>query len=380
MLRIPGKIPITIYPLFLFVAAIIGWLSSEGNFVSMFIWIFVILISVLCHEFGHALTALAFGQNANIELTGFGGLTQRKGGKLKLWQEFFVVLDGPIAGILLGIVSAILLFNLSNRTTFFAFGLQISMYVNFFWTFLNLLPVYPLDGGHLMSIVLQGIFGFRGLRYALFFSMLFAGVASIFFFMVKFVLAGAILLIMAFESYRAWQGVKSMTESDQDEKLQDELKNSEDLIIQGHVQEAYDKLETVRKKSKEGIVYTVATEDMAKVLEDNHDYTKAYELLETIQQKLTPEGIRLFHHLSYLTGHWEKAVSIGDEAFQMFPSYDVAILNALSHGSLGHATEAVGWLQRAAVEGAPDIRKTIQRKEFNTIRNQPEFQSWVRSL
>ena len=39
------------------------------------IWVFVIFISILVHEFGHALTACYFGQKPRIELVAFGGLT-----------------------------------------------------------------------------------------------------------------------------------------------------------------------------------------------------------------------------------------------------------------------------------------------------------------
>src|SRR4051812_44657305 len=108
MIKIPGKIPISIHPLFWLLAAFIGWMSSytlSGTLLA----ICVIVFSVLFHEFGHALTACAFGQKTRIELAVFGGFTYRQGRKLKLWEEFFVVLNGPIAGLILfGIASLII--------------------------------------------------------------------------------------------------------------------------------------------------------------------------------------------------------------------------------------------------------------------------------
>jgi stage IV sporulation protein FB len=58
MLRIPGKIPIAISPAFWIFAALIGYLNSQ-SFIGTIIWIGIIFVSVLVHEFGHALTAAA---------------------------------------------------------------------------------------------------------------------------------------------------------------------------------------------------------------------------------------------------------------------------------------------------------------------------------
>lgn len=378
MIHIGGKIPITIFPIFLIVAGIIGWLSS-GTIPGMLVWMVVIIVSVFVHECGHALTAVAFGQNARIELMGFGGLTHRKGKKLHLWQEFLVVLNGPCAGFLLGLVAYFFLESKEKIETLLKYGLIVTVYVNFFWTFLNLMPVYPLDGGHLMSIVFQGIFGFRGLRYSLFLSMIFAGFLSLFFFTTQQVLAGSILLLMAFESYRTWKETAGITDSDQNEKLQNELSQAEEMMIQGHYHRAFDLLETVRIKAKEGVVYTIATEDMAKVLEELKDYEKAYELLESIQKKLSPEGLRLFHHLCFHTHRFALVVSLGDRAFQIYPSYEIAVVNALSYAALRQVEQAIGWLQRAIHEGAP-VRETLQRREIDEIRNDPAFQEWVHNL
>ncbi|MBS0653626.1 MAG: stage IV sporulation protein FB, partial [Verrucomicrobia bacterium] len=61
MITIPGKIPISIYPTFWLFAALIGYMNSM-SLIGTVIWIGIIFVSVLFHEFGHALTAWAFGQ------------------------------------------------------------------------------------------------------------------------------------------------------------------------------------------------------------------------------------------------------------------------------------------------------------------------------
>src|ERR1700722_10208954 len=167
MITIPGRIPITIQPLFWLLALFIGYMSTftlSGTLLS----VVVILYSVLFHEFGHALTGALFGQKTRIELAAFGGFTYREGRKLKLWEEFLVVLDGPLFGLLLFCFAWLTLNHFTITTPSLLFMVKFTALVNLFWTIVNLVPVLPLDGGHLMSIILQSIFGFKGIKMAIF--------------------------------------------------------------------------------------------------------------------------------------------------------------------------------------------------------------------
>jgi hypothetical protein len=82
MLVIRGPIPVSIHPLFWGLAALIGWINSQ-SLMGMLVWMGIIFVSVLIHEFGHALTAVAIRQKANIQLVAMGGLTTFDGPKLK---------------------------------------------------------------------------------------------------------------------------------------------------------------------------------------------------------------------------------------------------------------------------------------------------------
>jgi len=97
------KIPVTISPFFWLLAAFIGFMGT-GNIQGTLIWMVVIIASVLVHEFGHALTALFFGQKVRVQLVAFGGMTERQGPKLKLWQEFLITLNGPLAGLMMQVL------------------------------------------------------------------------------------------------------------------------------------------------------------------------------------------------------------------------------------------------------------------------------------
>jgi stage IV sporulation protein FB len=209
MISIPGRIPIHIHPFFWLLIFMIGWLNTadlgEGRAMASAIWGVVILVSILIHEYGHAFTALMFGQEAEISLVALGGVTKRQGPDLSRWKEFFIVLNGPIAGFALFILSYQLLFLIGGgKWPVITYALKVAWEVNLFWTLLNLVPVLPLDGGQLLRILLEGALGFRGLKATLAISIFLAVLIGLYFFSIGQLLIGALFLMMAFESYRAW--------------------------------------------------------------------------------------------------------------------------------------------------------------------------------
>src|ERR1700722_1592745 len=107
MITIPSKIPIRIHPLFLVIIFVLGGMSASTISGTLII-VVIIFISVLAHEFGHALTAITFGQTAKIDLVALGGLTTREGTRLPLRQEFLVVLNGPLVGLLIALITFII--------------------------------------------------------------------------------------------------------------------------------------------------------------------------------------------------------------------------------------------------------------------------------
>src|SRR5947209_5378336 len=100
MIRIPGRIPVAVHPTFWLFAALVGYANSMSVLGTM-VWVAIIFISILFHEFGHALTALLFGKSPRIELVAFGGVTYHEGEKLPFWKQFFIVFNGPFFGFLL---------------------------------------------------------------------------------------------------------------------------------------------------------------------------------------------------------------------------------------------------------------------------------------
>jgi len=125
---------------FLLAAALLLYLDDQG----VFPW--AILACVL-HEWGHyTAVKLMGGQVTCLHLTAVGGemvLSRRK--LLSYGKELFTVLAGP--GVNIG--AAVLLTTLPAREWSMLFA-GLNLVIGLF----NLLPVYPLDGGRALRLIL----------------------------------------------------------------------------------------------------------------------------------------------------------------------------------------------------------------------------------
>ena len=382
MIRISGKIPINIYPVFWVIALLIGWINTSWMtsistiMIATLLWVVVIFVSILFHEFGHALTAILFGQNARIDLVGFGGMTQRFGKNIKLWQDFIVVMNGPLFGFSLGIIAYVIQksFFAANEASWITYSLQVAVWVNIFWTILNLLPVIPLDGGRLMSIIFEGIFGFKGVKLAYFVSIILATLLAIFFFAIQQLLVGGLFLLMAYESYKGWRASMGMTEQDQDATLRVRLKRSEELLRNNHKDDAIKELEQLRAQAKAGVIYNTATQLLADLYYDQGKYQNTFDLLSPIKNEIDAPALRLLHQSAYHTGNLKAAIELGDRSYHAYPSYDTALINAFCYALQGLERPAIGWLQCSIREGLPNVNEVLQKQDFDKIRNLPLFQ------
>lgn len=369
-----GKIPVRIHPLFLGLIAAIGWMSSQ-SLQHTIVWAAVITLSVLVHEFGHALTALKFGQTVMVELFGLGGVTYRKGPPLKAWQNFVIVMNGPLAGFSLFAVAYLFRKFLGYQpSNLFLYALDVTMLVNLFWTLVNLLPVYPLDGGHLFRILMEGMFGFKGVKVALFLSTLFGLGLGIFFFYTNFWVAGALFFMFTFESFQGFQKTMGLTKADQSAEVQQLFKKGEREHRSGNIEQALIHFTQVREETKKGVFFLAASEAMAQVYAQTGRFQEAYDLLSPLSAKISPGALGLFHQVLFKLGKWKEAIQIGNRTFQSRPNYKTAVVNSLCHAVLGDVQPAVGWLQTALNEGLPNLDEVLSKHEYDLIRNHPGLQ------
>lgn len=178
-------IPVRIQAWFWVVTAFLGGVGMRGVSVQdVVIWILCVLVSILVHEYGHGLMARLLGFPAAIVLYGMGGLCFTDGERHEPWQRLLVLFAGPGAGFLLaGGVGLVWLGLTAERVEISPVGLSIIdnlLWINIVWGILNLMPIWPLDGGQVTAVVLKLINRAHGQRWAHVISLLTAAGIALF--------------------------------------------------------------------------------------------------------------------------------------------------------------------------------------------------------
>jgi Zn-dependent protease len=141
-------------------------------------------VSILVHELGHIWMGRLFGTTGHIVLCSFYGLAVPHEPLHNRWQRIAVSFAGPGAGfVLLGIVfaGAFAVNQLLQDETPFWFRLVVAqlIWINLVWGLVNLLPVWPLDGGQISRELFEGYVRPNGLRISLIVSLVVAAVFAI---------------------------------------------------------------------------------------------------------------------------------------------------------------------------------------------------------
>lgn len=372
------RLTLGVHWLFWLIAALIGFLYSYA-LIPTLLWMVVIFVSVLVHELGHAFTALLFGQSAHIQLLAFGGMTERRGPSIGLGKEFFVTFNGPLFGYGLAAASFGILHLSLPPVLLYCF--HIAFLINLVWSTLNLLPILPLDGGHLLRIIMEAIFGAKGVAYALLTGVILGGCAIIALFILQQYLLGALLFLLTFESFRAWRQVRHLAESDRRPDLQAEIDRAFHRLEEGALEDALAIFRHVRTASGgKGLIGIAATEGEGRTLAKMGQEKAAYSLLQPIQKNLTPHALPLLQRLAYKTGDFATAVQVGKECYQLTPDPQIALTNAYSHAQMREAEPAIGWLKCAEREGLPNLATALQHAAFDAIREDPAFVKYASTL
>lgn len=180
--------PIRVHPMFWLVTAILGWdfarPADGGGFLQLGLWVVCVFVSILLHEFGHVAAGRVFGRQGRIVLYSFGGLAIGSSDLPRRWQRIIVSLAGPGAqlalyGLLIWlVVPRLLVFDESGHVEMWPpwsiTAVSHLVHINKWWALLNLLPVWPLDGGRVSREVFEWPFGAMGFVYALWLSVLVA--------------------------------------------------------------------------------------------------------------------------------------------------------------------------------------------------------------
>lgn len=148
-----GSTPLRIKAGFILAVLVLG-IPFSHHLASYLGWTALVTMSVLVHEAGHVIALRRFGFAPTVELGLFGGLTAVEGnGTLDRVRSIAVSLAGPVTGLAFGmVIHAGTVVAGADPTSWFQ---QANWFVNIWWSLLNLLPVMPLDGGHIAREVFK---------------------------------------------------------------------------------------------------------------------------------------------------------------------------------------------------------------------------------
>ena len=165
------RFPVTIHWMFWAMAAILGGgltASRPVDFQLTLLFVVAAFISVLFHELGHAFFMRKYGGRPSIRLYGMGGLACSSQW-LSRRQDLIVSFAGPAFGLILWVFCYGLnetamqyvaahpdaLQSMSKLWAFMFLFLRQMIYINLWWSLMNLLPILPLDGGHITDSLLS---------------------------------------------------------------------------------------------------------------------------------------------------------------------------------------------------------------------------------
>ena len=217
-------IPVRVHPAFWVIGMLLGFRTGDMRLTA--IWIVCLFVSILVHEFGHALTARHFGWPPSVILYHFGGLAtfQPSWGYTRK-RAILISLAGPGAGfVLYGIVVGIKYWLLAAhedgqewatrllaRDGEFipgtAFAIMQLEWINLYWGLMNLLPVYPLDGGQICSEVLNARASRKGLIRTHQIGMIAGASAALFFVSQDRMFAGLMFGGIAYDNFRKYDQI-----------------------------------------------------------------------------------------------------------------------------------------------------------------------------
>ncbi len=182
-------IPIRIHPYFWLVTLVLGLQGRSTPPGEIFMWIIAVVVSIVLHELGHAFTQRHFGGRPRVVLYGMGGLAICEDCDRSTRSQILISLAGPGAGFAFALLLIVLLRVMGDGVGLILGDVRIAsgqivepsgisllgtilfweqlvnpfadqmlrnlLWINILWGLVNLLPIYPLDGGRISREVCQ---------------------------------------------------------------------------------------------------------------------------------------------------------------------------------------------------------------------------------
>lgn len=219
-------ISVRVHPLFWLIAVLLG---SSRDAQGIIVWVGVVFVSILIHELGHALMARRFGCDTWIVLYGLGGLAMHQPSPADWKKRIAIYAAGPLAGFILVGFLVVFLTATGSDVRFAAGGplgigwslrlqsqnpLIIGMvwdlfFVNIIWGLVNLLPIYPLDGGRISREAFRRFDGPQALLHSLQLSAIAAGAVAAYSLLVLHELF--LTLMFGYLAYVSYSGLQQIS-------------------------------------------------------------------------------------------------------------------------------------------------------------------------
>jgi stage IV sporulation protein FB len=185
-----GSIPVRVNPTFWIAAALLGiryYADPEQGGIGFFLfWIAGAFVSLLLHELAHAAVVRAFGAPAEAVLGGLGGVTAAIGTLDSRGRRLVAIVAGFVPQV--GIIALVWILTLlpfpqvlveRGWAAPIATALAMLVWINYYWALLNLLPLWPFDGGQFTGEVAEALLGRRGRTLALVLSLIVAAILAV---------------------------------------------------------------------------------------------------------------------------------------------------------------------------------------------------------
>ncbi|MBO0722249.1 MAG: site-2 protease family protein [Blastocatellia bacterium] len=399
-------------------------------------WLFVVFISILVHELGHAFVCRAYGLSPQIRLHAMGGLTSWNNDiRVSPQKNIAISLAGPFAGFLFfGLIY--LTWNILHLDS--DFGRQIYrllMYVNLFWGIVNLLPVLPLDGGHVVDSLEEMVTAKTGGLVAPTLSFIVAAGAALWAFRTDWLVMTILMGVFA------WINLNALTQryhSYRDRRLNDPLEQAREslrkqdgfmlvrqaqeilqsagsddvkcaaqqllvqgLILKNNIEEA--KKELMRLQAIHGPGATeqallgIEQKEWPKILPlleqayrsaktaglaaiyahaliDAHRFQEAMSLISDPLLAQYATGLyALLQSVAFEAGEFDLSAQAGTLASERGGAPHIAVNVACAHARAGRVDQALEWVKRALDAGYNELESLKNDPDLEALRNQPEF-------
>jgi len=229
--------PVRVHPGFFILPLVFGAGSagSGGNpGVIVLIYCMVLFASILVHELGHAIAFRIYGVRSRVVLYWMGGLaipeTSGWGAQPQLTprQKIIVSVAGPLAGFVLAALLVGIVFAVGGKLAFGWMGMfpmvipdlnatslagnmplailfGAGLFFNLIWGAVNLVPVYPMDGGQVARELCTLADYQNGLRNSLVISVVVAAILAFLGFATRSQFVGILFAVLGVQSWMTLQ-------------------------------------------------------------------------------------------------------------------------------------------------------------------------------